>query len=493
MSDKKYLEGIDQVVENALAHMNVPGAAVGIVENGEVVFTGSYGYANLEKKIKLSPQHLMPLGSSSKAFTATAVVMLAADGLLSLDTPIREYLPSIRFFDETATQQATFRDLLCHRTGLPRHDDMWYGWESLDRKDMVLNRIRHFHPNKPFRSKWEYSNHMFALAGYLIEVISGKTWEDFVAERIFGSLGITHYSFKYPRDFSKDAYVTLYTPDDDGIHQYTEPLRFDAMGPAGSILLTVEDFAKWAAFNAAGGKIGEEQLIDPVYFAELLKPNMPYELLPFTFEERFPVGYALGWFVDSFRGQKLVEHGGNVAGGCAIASFLPGKNTGCVVLANCDSSMLPLALSATIHDRILGHGGEKNWIAEYDENYKAVAAEIKKVSAAILDKKIPGKPVSHDLEEYEGTYSNGGYGELTVTAKDGKLEMSHHDMTFMLDHLHYETFTFEFLKAMYKTLTFRTNVEGNVDAALMTVFTPFETPFPDDPILFEKVKSAEEE
>jgi CubicO group peptidase (beta-lactamase class C family) len=489
MADKKYLEGLEQLVESAMKHMNAPGTAVGIVENGEVVFTGAYGYANLEMEVELTTDHLMPIGSSSKAFTATAVVMLAADGLLSLDTPIREYLPGFRFHDEVATQQATARDLLCHRTGLPRHDNLWYGWEDLEREDVVMNRIRHLHPNKPFRSKWEYSNFMFLLAGYLVEAVSGKKWEDFVVERIFEPLGITQYSFRYPHDFSEKEYATLYTPDDDGVNQYTEPLRFDAMGPAGSIILTIGDFAKWAAFNANGGKVGEEQLIDPVFFAELGKPNINYELLPFTFAERFPVGYGLGWFVDSFRGEKLVEHGGNVAGGSAIASFLPGKNTGCVVLTNGDSSMVPLALSSAIHDRVLGYGDVKNWAEEYYANYGAVVEQMKSALAAIFDTKVPDKPVSHDLQEYVGTYNNGAYGDLIITEEGGALKLNlHGDMNYVLDHLHYETFTFEFQKSMFLPFTFRTNVAGQVDAALVG----FEMTMPSDPVVFTKVIPPEE-
>jgi CubicO group peptidase (beta-lactamase class C family) len=489
MADRKYLEGLEQVIADALELMNAPGVAVGIVENGEVVHAETYGYANIEEGMKLSKEHLMPIGSSGKAFTATSAVMLAADGLLDLDKPIREYLPGFRFYDEVATQQATARDLLCHRTGLPRHDDMWYGWEDLERKDIAMNRVRYLQPNKPFRSKWEYSNHMFALSGYLIEVVSGKTWEEFVIERIFGPLGITRYSFVHPRGFSTKEYATLYTAGADGVNRYTEPLRLPAMGPTGSIILTIEDYAKWAAFNASGGKIDGEQLVDPAYFAELSKPNISYELWPFAFEERFPVGYGLGWFVDSFRGRKLVEHGGNVPGATALLSFIPGTNTGCAILTNSNSSMLPLALASRIHDRMLGYGDEKDWFAEYDRNYKALLGEMMGALSAIFDTKVPDKPVSHDLQEYVGTYSNGGYGELSISEEDGELKLAYHGMDFTLDHLHYETFTFELMEHMYKPLTFRTNVAGQVDAVLVG----FEMTLPNDPIVFTRVETVEKD
>ncbi|MDR2487171.1 MAG: beta-lactamase family protein, partial [Clostridiales Family XIII bacterium] len=289
-----YLTGLDELIEENAARLNVPGAAVAVLERGKVVYTKAVGHADLKRKKPLAEAHLLPIGSSTKAFTATAAVMLAEDGALDLDLPLRHYIPGFELYDPVASREATARDLLCHRTGLPRHEPMWMGWSDMKRSDLVTKYLRHLKPNKPFRSSWDYQNHMFAVIGYLVECITGKTWEEFVEKSIFKPLGITDYSFRYPDKDPENRYAKLYTPDDAGKNQENEPLRFDAMGPAGSIILPIGAFAKWVAFNLSGGKAGRKQLVEAARFSELHRPHMSYELLPFTFEERFPVGYGLG-------------------------------------------------------------------------------------------------------------------------------------------------------------------------------------------------------
>jgi CubicO group peptidase (beta-lactamase class C family) len=484
MSQQSYLDGLDQVIESAMERMNVPGAAVAVVENGKPVFSKAFGYANLTRKKALKEEHLLPIGSSSKAFTATAVVMLAADGALDLDAPIRNYMPEFELFDPFASREATPRDLLCHRTGLPRHEPMWMDWSDMRRDDLIKNRLKHLKPNKPFRSLWQYQNHMFVALGYLIERVSGKPWEDFVVKRIFKPLGISDYSFRYPDKDPEGRYAKLYTPDDEGVNRVNEPLRFDAMGPAGSIILPIGELSKWLAFNLSGGKAGRKQVVDAALFSELHKPNIAYELLPFSFEERFPVGYGLGWFIDSFRGRKLVEHGGNVNGGTAVVSFLPNESVGCAVMTNADGSMFPEAFAAALYDKYLGLGDEKDWFGEYDDNYKKAVAEMTGELSAVLKLKIPDKPRSHALKEYAGTYEHDGYGKLTISAKGEKLVLRYHDRTMPLEHLHYDTYTFEFVQKMIMSLTFRAATDGSIEA----VEIPFEMSMPDDPIRFSRVK-----
>ncbi|MDR3072387.1 MAG: serine hydrolase [Clostridiales Family XIII bacterium] len=478
-----FLEGLDANIEEAMQKMNVTGSSVVIVKDGKTIYQKSFGYADVRKKQPLSVSHYLPIGSASKAFTATAVVMLAADGLIDLDKPIKEYIPEFELNDSFASREATPRDLLCHRTGMPRHEPMWMNWENLDREDLVKNRMKHLFPNAPFRSIWQYQNHMFAVLGYLVEVVSGKTWENFLEKRIFAPLGMKEYSFCYPDSDPELRYAKLYTPDEKGKNKENKAMRFDAMGPAGSIILTPDGLAKWLNFNLSSGKVGKKQLIAPEVFAELHKPNIAYELLPWSFEERFPVGYGLGWFVDSFRGKKIVEHGGNVNGGTSQVSFIPSENFGCAILSNADSSMFPDALSSAILDRYLGFGTEKDWFTAYDSNYKALIVEMKDQTTAILKTKVADKPFAHTLKEYAGTYTHPGYGDLTVKVKKGGLHLLYHeDGGYDIDHLHFETFTMNFIEQIILPITFITNPEGKVSS----VEIPFELSTPDKPIRFEK-------
>ncbi|MDR1271867.1 MAG: serine hydrolase, partial [Clostridiales Family XIII bacterium] len=349
----------------------------------------------------------------------------------------------------------------------------------------IVRKIRYMKPSLTFRDKFQYNNFMFVTAGYLIEAITGKKWEDFLAERIFGPLGIGEYGFLHPDPLQADKYARLYVPDEEGINKETAPLRFEGMGPAGSILTPIGEAAKWLQFNLNGGKVGEEALIPPEIFVELYKPNIPYQLLPFQTPGNIEVGYALGWFVDSYHGNKKVEHGGNVDGGTANVAFLPDKGIGCVVLTNADSSTFPMAFTADLFDRFLGVKRDVNIYEHYHTEFKKVIEETMGALRAILDTKVEGKPCSHELDDYVGTYSHEAYGDTEVFIKDGELKAQLHGNFLDLEHLHYDTFTFEIFK-MLTPMTFQTAVDGSIKS--------FETPLEQtvDPIVFTKAAAPEE-
>ncbi|WP_202710349.1 serine hydrolase [Sporosalibacterium faouarense] len=473
------LNGLNETIKNAMTELNVPGAQVAIVKDGEVIYSEAFGYANLDKKILMTKEHILPIGSSSKSFTATAAVMLANDGKLDLDEPIRTYMPEFKLYDSIATYQATPRDLLCHRTGIPRHDLMWFNWNDLERKDLALNRISHLKNSIPFRSGWQYQNQMFAMIGYLIEKISGKTWEEFVEEKIFEPLGIKEYSFQIPYPDNSGKYARLYTPNKDGVNEENEPLVIDALGPAGSINTTIDELAKWIIFNLNIGKVGEKSLIEENQFKELYKPNIPYQILPFEFQERTTVGYGLGWTIDSFRGHKVVDHGGNVNGGSALISFMPDDSIGCAILTNANSNLFGDALSMEIYDRYLGYEGEKNWFTEYQDGMNALLSAMKGQLYAIYDTKIEDKPYSHKLEEYAGEYTNSGYGDISITVKGNVLHMQYHNNSMEVKHLHYDIFTFELFGGPH-SISFATGVDGSISSLSI----PFEPSV--EPILFTK-------
>lgn len=459
------LSGLREVIEQGRKKMNVPGVTVAIVKDGELVWSEAFGLADMKNGISMTTDHILPIGSSSKAFTATAAVMLASEGKIDLDKPVRYYLPEFEIADPIASRESTPRDLLCHRTGMPRHDLMWIGWDDLDRRDLVANRLKHLPASKPFRSTWQYQNHMFATIGYLIERVSGRAWEDFIRERIFQPLGMTDASFRVGTDA---RYAKLYTEQDDVISE-NPPLVLDAIGPAGSINATAEQMAKWVLFNLNRGRVGDQALVDESTFAELHTPNIPYRLLPFEFREMVTLGYGLGWFIDLYRGHRTVGHGGNVNGASALVSMLPELNLGCVILTNADGTLLGYAIANEVYDRYLGCAGSRDWFDAYHSAIGEVRGPMLAKAKAIYDTKIPGKPTSHELSDYTGTYSHGGYGEAIVTLKDDQLVLQFHANRLALTHLHYDIFTFETM-GMPFPVTFRTGVKGDIDSLCI----PFE-------------------
>ena len=482
MNDK-FLQGLDERIESGMKRLNVPGASIAVTKGGKLLFSKAFGYADLEKQVKMETTTLLPIGSSSKSFTAAAAVMLAGDGKLDLDKPIRTYMPEFDLADPIAAREATARDLLCHRTGLPRHDLMWIDWDGLTRKELVEKRIRHLQPSKPFRSAWQYQNHMFATMGYLIERVSGKPWEDFVRDRIFKPLGINSYGFKADYESAKQSYARLYSPDDDKVNKENPPLLIDAIGPAGSIHSTAEQVAKYVRFMLNKGKAGKKALIDEKLFPELVTPVIPYKLLPFDIPNQIEIGYALGWFVDSYRGHRVVHHGGNVNGATAMVSMMPDDDIGCVILVNADSSMFGMALAMEICDRFLNVKDKTEWFDLYSDKYKAVIDEMMAKLNEIFDTKKEGKQLSHDLDEYAGTYSNPGYGEITVSRRGDELSAKYHRFDLKLSHLHYDTFTV-IIHKIPLSLSFTTNVKGEIDSLAI----PFEGSA--DPIVFKTTKDS---
>src|SRR5438552_12180302 len=168
------LSGLDQFVTAQMTEWHVPGLALGIIQDGRVVLLKGYGFRDVEQKLPVTPRTLMAIGSNSKSFTVVLMGMLADSGKLDWDKPVRTYLPDFQLYDDFATREMTPRDLVTHRSGLPRHDGLWYG-RSFNREELY-RRLKYLEPSASFRSRWQYQNLMFLTAGYLVERRTGRSW-----------------------------------------------------------------------------------------------------------------------------------------------------------------------------------------------------------------------------------------------------------------------------------------------------------------------------
>ncbi|MBO0777821.1 MAG: beta-lactamase family protein, partial [Ktedonobacteraceae bacterium] len=187
------LQGFEDFVQTTMQEWQLPGLAIAIVKDSAVILSQGFGKRNVAEDLDVTPETLFAIGSCTKAFTATALGMLIDEEKLNWDTPVRQHLPAFKLCDAVASEQATARDLLSHRTGLPRHDMSWY--RSSSTRDELFERLQYLEPSKGFRELWQYQNLMYMVAGYLVEVVSGQTWEDFVRQRIMEPLGMTGSNF----------------------------------------------------------------------------------------------------------------------------------------------------------------------------------------------------------------------------------------------------------------------------------------------------------
>ena len=455
----------------------IPGMAVGIIKNGEIIYCGELGLRNVNKNLNVTKDTLFAIGSASKAFTSLSIGLLVDEGKLDLDTPIKKYMPNFKMHNKYAEEHLTLRDMLCHRSGLPRHDLLWYNNSSLSRKELV-DRIKYLEFNKDFRETWQYNNLMYATAGYIIELVTGMTWEEFVKARILEPLGMNSTNFSVDVSKKSADYSEPYAEKEEEIHQINFR-KMDSIGPAGSINSNLSDMLKWLSLHLNKGKVNGNQIISEKTIMELHSPQIPCELFPLKLDELQFSSYGLGWFIESYRGRKHVNHGGNIDGFCSYTSFLPDENIGIVILTNLNNPVCAMPMAYYIYDKLLGYdytAFNKKLKNEAEKIFKAMEAANKSIRNSKEENLTP----SHSLEEYTGIYENPGYGSVKIEIKDNSLKLTHSNIEYTLTHKCYDVFTMTMMEYYLITLTFNYDSNGNIKS----VSIPFEQTVKD--ILFIK-------
>jgi CubicO group peptidase (beta-lactamase class C family) len=478
---KRSLDGFDAVIDKAIKDFKVPGLAIAVVKDGEVIYAKGFGQRNLEKHLPVTPRTLFAIGSCTKAFTTFVMGKLVEEGQLDWDTPMRTYIPGFRMSDPIATEAITPRDLVTHRCGLPRHDMVWYN-SKLTGKDLI-GRLAHFEASEPFRSKFQYNNMMFLVAGHLIERIEGRPWETAVRKRIFEPLGMTSSNFSVLDSQKADDFATPYDEQEGKVRAI--PFRdITNVGPAGSINSNVLDMARWVAVQTHGGKLGGQSIISPTVLAELHTPQMSLGV-PSDKKEISAPSYALGWMVDTYRGHRRVHHGGGIDGFTSDTCLFPDDGMGMIVLTNQNGTPLPGLLVRQAADRLLGLA-PIDWLTEgLDRRTKSLdaAKEAKKKKESA---RRSGTNPGHPLEEYAGDYEHPGYGLLEILLHDGQLVSRYNGIEAPLEHWHFEVFNAPkatndpALDELNRKLQFQTDFKGYVDGVLV----PMEPSV--KPILFVK-------
>jgi CubicO group peptidase (beta-lactamase class C family) len=460
---KKALEGFEDVVTQGLAKINVPGAAIAVIKDNEVILAKGFGYRDLEKKLPMTPDTLLAIGSSSKAFTTFALGTLVDQGKVEWDKPVRNYIPWFRLYDAQAGERLTPRDLVTHRSGLPRHDLVWYNNFTATREELVRS-LAYLPPTADLREKWQYNNLMFLTAGFLVQTLTGKPWEDSVRALVFDPLGMTRSNFSVD-DSQKDSDFALPYAEREGKLVKIPFRNITNIGPAGSINSSVNEMAHWVMVHINNGKYRDAQVVNPVTLNDMHAAYMPTGELS-TRPDISPADYGLGWFIDSYRGHQRVEHGGNIDGFSALVCLFPQDGLGFVVLTNKGGTPFPGLVAQTAADRILGLEAV-DWIGDAAKRQAEGQAAQKKAAEKKATRRRAGTSPSHKLGEYAGDYWHPGYGTLKVETKGIQLVFTYNAIVTPLEHWHYDTFsglktddrTFEDMK-----LSFRTDLNGNVAA-----------------------------
>ena len=442
VAGKPGLGDFDDFVNQALKDWKVPGVAVGVVQDGKVILLKGYGYRDLEKQLQVTPNTLFAIGSITKSFTVSTLGMEMDEGKVDWDKPVRDYLPVFKMHDPVLTEQMTIRDLITHRSGLPRHDMVWYS-SDFSRED-IIRRLQYLEPNKPLRSTFQYNNLMFMTAGYIAGLLNGKSWEDTIHDRILVPLGMNGTNFSLKDTQNSPDFALPYRKGND-VKAEVKRMPFDeqcpdrcAIGPAGEINSSVTDMSQYVLFHLNKGKVAGKALLSENNSIQMQTPQMVLQGAP-DFKEESETSYGMGFFISQYRGHKRVEHGGNIDGFSAELAFLPNDGIGVVVFTNLDGTGLPDAIAWNVFDRLLGLD-QAPWSQRYLlVETKGRESEQEAKNKGYVPHKTDTHP-SHDLKDYVGDYGNPGYGVVSILADGAGFKMKINKITEPVTHLHYDVF-----------------------------------------------------
>ena len=457
------LAAFDRYVAQAARDWRVPGLAIAVVKDDSVVFARGYGVLDLTKPGPATEHTRFAIGSTTKAMTSAALGMLVDEGKLRWDDRVIDHLPDFRLYDPYVTRELTVRDLLTHRSGLPGTDLLWLR-ADLPEAEMI-RRLRHVRPSSSFRSQFTYQNVVYAVGGALIAKASGMPWEDFIRARIFGPLGMTESEPLVAGIASRPNVATPHGEIRDTVRPV--PIRTtDPVASAGSVWSSVSDMARWMRFVLDSGRVGGKRLLAAGTFTEWVTPQIraPVALYPALSLARPHIfAYALGWFVQDYRGETVWMHTGSINGMSAIIGLLPDRRAGVFVLANLDHAELRHALMYKVFDMYAGNP-ERDWSAELRKLFASGTATASGPPARPAN---PAPP-SLALARYAGTYADSTYGTVEITLADGSLraKFGKEDLGVLVP------WEYEIFRSPESVLTFVPDGRGNV-ASLQVFGTSF--------------------
>jgi CubicO group peptidase (beta-lactamase class C family) len=438
------LAGLDSYIEEAMDRWNVPGAAVAIVKDQEVVYAKGFGVRDLEEGGDVDADTLFGIGSCTKAFTATATGLLVQDGKISWDDPVLRHMPEFQMYDPVVTRKITVRDLSCHRSGLGTFigDLTWFG--SIYGRADAIHRVRLLEPAYDFRTGFGYSNAMFLVAGEIVPRVTDFSWDDFIDQRIFTPLGMDRSNTSVSA-LKATANVAAPHRKVDGEIVPIPHDDIDNMAPAGSINSSANDIARWLLLQTGKGSFGGEQVVDPAVISETrtahnFRPvsDRAKELNPWTHFS----AYGLGWGLSDYRGRLVVSHGGGLPGMVAYVALLPEENLGIAVLVNFDLHGLRQSVVNHVIDAYLG-AEPHDWAQIYFERIERILEARAAAKTQREEARIKDTEPSLVLQNYVGRYTNAIYGDAEVTLENGVLTLdpkAHPAVSGQLKHWQFDTF-----------------------------------------------------
>jgi CubicO group peptidase (beta-lactamase class C family) len=467
------LDGLDAYMQTVVKDWNVPGIGVAVIAKDKVVFAKGYGYRDYGRKLPFTTATVVPIASNTKLFTATAAGLLVEDGKLEWDKPVRQFVPGIQFYNDELNATVSIRDMLSHRTGITRHDTIWYK-SDFTRKELY-ERLKYLEPSQPMRQTFLYNNMMYAGAGYVVELLSGRTWEDFLRERVLGPLGMKSTVFSIEDLQKQPEHGVPFTERRDSFELYSIPYYSEAagIGPAGSMNSNLDDMSRWVIAQLNDGKVDGKQVIPPAVIKATLAPalSLPNAALESRgWGEVLNVAYGSGRSTASYRGHLISYHGGDINGFHSQVLMAPYDGVGVVVLVIGDhAAPLYNVVAYNVYERMMGMDP-----TPWSERMLAVRLKAKEAGKQARAKagagRVEGTRPSHALDDYVGEFDHPAYGVVAIAKKDDALQFDFHKIKLPLAHFHYDRFdTPDDEQDGQWSVNFATNPQGEIDRALISL------------------------
>ncbi len=465
--------GFEKFVSRVLKEWQVPGVAIAVIDDNEVVHAEGYGYRDLEEQLPVTSQTLFPIASITKPFTSTATAILVDDGKLNWDDRVREHLRAFKLYDADATEHLTIRDCLSHRTGLPYGPFHWYGINGWPEENMspkiAYQKLRYFKQARPFRTAYEYSNSGYFIMGQVIEKLSGKPYAEFVQQQVLDPLAMQRTNFSIVQSLSDPNHAKPYDRYEGEIVR-RKFFPGQVVAPAGGINSTIEDMAKFLQLYLDYGTRNGEQVVSKRQTKELFTPEVILPELNFYASTK---GFqSIGWQVLVIDGEKWGRHTGSLPGFTSVASFCPERKCGYVVLTNLARRPTAELIESNIRNR-LRRQPPTDQFEVFRKIEKQDHETYEKSRQQRRPERIAGTNPSHSLEDFVGVYRCPGHGDFEVALNGGMLSWQAIGFQGTLKHYHYDVFDMEGDRSFNGTadidiakelITFHTGRDGKVDS-----------------------------
>lgn len=429
---------IDGIIEKLRQAFGIPGMAVAVV-HGDETYVQGYGEKELGRGEPVTPETLFAVGSVTKAFTTTAMAVLVDEGKMAWDDHPRKFVPDFKLSDPLADANVTLRDLVSHRTGVARHDGLWYNsaWSSRQ----LLAKLPFLDFAYSFRSAYQYNNLMYMVAGLAAASAAGMSWDESVQSRLFGPLGMARSLTSVTQLEAAGDFCSPHEKKEDEV--VTVPwCNLDNVGPCGSINSCARDMANWVRFQLGDGTWNGRQLISKLNLLETHSPQIvvPVDEVSRDLAETTMSSYCLGWNILTYRDWTVIAHGGSIDGFNAGVALVPKADVGVAILSNLCCDWTVYATRNAILDHLLGLP-EKDWAGEIATVHKANKEKERTAERERWDKRVECTQPSRDLTDYAGSYADDAYGAVEIAVDNGALALAWNNHTANLEHFHFDTFT----------------------------------------------------